>query len=83
MIFVKIEFGSVFFLVSCIVFMSSNLGKRLQNFFLNYFILIFPHPGNLGRPPHIVCSTKTVRPLMVPSRGNNSISRFEKGECDE
>ena len=27
-IFVKIEFGSVFFLVSCILFMTSNLGKR-------------------------------------------------------
>lgn len=28
MIFVKIEFGSVFFLVSCILLMTSNLGKR-------------------------------------------------------
>ena len=28
MIFVKIEFGSVFFIVSCILFMTSNLGKR-------------------------------------------------------
>jgi len=28
MIFVKIEFGAVFFIVSCILFMTSNLGKR-------------------------------------------------------
>ena len=28
MIFVQIEFGSVFFIVSCILFMTSNLGKR-------------------------------------------------------
>ena len=28
MIFVKIEFGSVFFLVSCILLMTSNLGRR-------------------------------------------------------
>ena len=27
-IFIKIEFGSVFFLVSGILFMTSNLGKR-------------------------------------------------------